>query len=155
MRSKIPPREIVGQRNRPERVKPLTLGALDESGVAHIEAECEWCRHAALVPIAPLMQREGRDTPFREIVRRLTCSVCGWKRVEAWPVRTGRDAVRRDRQPAPLPSLDECRALVAAVSAEAGEPPADHRARLVGALRERWPQLTAPAALFIVQALRP
>jgi len=124
MRQKNSPREDVAQRRRAllEKVKPLTLGHLAKSGVERIEAECEWCRHAALVEIAPLIAREGSAALFRNIASRLRCSVCGCNRIEAWPIRPGRETPRR--RSSALPPLAECRALLAAM-------PIDVKARRV------------------------
>jgi len=155
MRDKTPPREQVAARKTaaPERVKPLTLGDLLRQGVSEIEAECEWCRHGARVEIAPIAAREGAEAPFRNIARRLKCSVCGWNRVEAWPVRPGRPA--KQSRPSPLPSLRECRSLLAAVPRPAGALAHQRHSAYMHALRRRWPELGADQALFIVRALIP
>jgi len=89
------------------------------------------------------------------VVRRLRCSVCGWDRVEAWPLRGGhkesRDAPER-RRPSGLPPLDECRRFLAALPAAPGATLAERRAARIDALRQRWPELTASAAMFVVQS---
>src|SRR5262245_623761 len=115
MRDKTPIREQVARRKAPapQRVKPVTLGDLARSGVGEIEAECEWCRHAARLGLDALIARAGATALYREVVKRLRCSVCGWNRVEAWPVRDGRGPERR--RPSPLPPLDECRRFLAAL----------------------------------------
>jgi hypothetical protein len=153
MRDKTPIREQVARRKpaAPQHVKPLTLGDLEKSGVAEIEAECEWCRHAARLAVADLVARAGAAAAYRHVVRRLRCSVCGWNRVEAWPVRAGQRAPER-RRPAGLPPLDECRRFLAAVPIPPGASPPAARAAKIGALRERWPELTASAAMFVVQS---
>lgn len=155
MRGRTPIRENLAQRARTplEHVKPLTLGDLAKSGVERIEAECEWCRHAAQLEIAPLIAREGPAARFRDIVRRLRCSVCGWNHVEAWPIRPGRET--QQRRPSALPPLAECRALLATVPIDPNAQRVDQRAAMIHALRERWPDLTASAALFVVQSLDP
>ena len=155
MRQKNSPRDDVAKRKSAplERVKPLTLSHLARTGVKEIDVECEWCRHSAKLEIAALIKREGEGALFREIVRRLRCSVCGWNRVDAFPVRSGARPQRRG--PGPLPPLSECRALLEALRVD---PNTEHIARrgvMIGALRERWPELTASTALFIVQQLRP
>jgi hypothetical protein len=154
MRDKTPIREQIARRKTPgpQRVKPLTLGDLRRSGVGEIEAECEWCRHAARLDVAALVARAGEGALYREIVKRLRCSVCGWNRVEAWPVRKGGHATERKR-PTPLPPLDECRRFLAAVPTPPAFTAIERRAAKIGALRERWPELTASAAMFVVQAL--
>lgn len=153
MRDKTPIREQVARRKpaAPQRVKPLTLGDLAAGGVAEIEAECEWCRHAARLPLADLAARAGAGAAYRHVVRRLRCSVCGWNRVEAWPVRAGRAPERR--RPSGLPPLDECRRFLAEVPLPTGASPLERRAAKIGALRERWPELTASAAMFVVQSV--
>jgi hypothetical protein len=154
MRDKTPIREQAARR-RPaaaQRVTPLTLGDLARGGVAEIEAECEWCRHAARLAVADLAARAGAGAAYRHVVRRLRCSVCGWNRVEAWPARAGRPAPER-RRPSGLPPLDECRRFLAALPAAPGASRAEARAARIGALRERWPELTASAAMFVVQSV--
>ena len=85
---------------------------------------------------------------------RLCCSACGRKQVEAWPVRPNqRD--RHPNRPRPLPPLDECRQLVASVRIDSRAQLVNKYAACIGALRDRWPQLTASAALFVVQQLEP
>src|SRR6185503_20013387 len=115
MRDKTPIREQVAARKTasPQRVKPLALGDLAKRGTAEIEAECEWCRHAARIEVSALLKRAGAAALYRDIVKKLRCSVCGWNRVEAWPVRPGRSEAAKRRVGA-LPPLDECRALLAA-----------------------------------------
>ncbi len=153
MRDKTPIREQVARRKpaTPQRMKPLTLGDLERTGVSEIEVECEWCRHAARLDVAGLVARAGAGAPYRQIVQRLRCSVCGWNRVEAWPVRDGESPVRR--RPSGLPPLDECRRFLAAVPLPPGATRAELRTVKIGALRERWPALTAAAAMFVVQSL--
>ncbi len=153
MRDKTPIREQVARRKpaAPQRVKPLTLGDLAASGVAEIEAECEWCRHAARLDLAGLVARAGAGAAYRHVVRRLRCSVCGWNRVEAWPVRGGR--VPERRRPSGLPPLDECRRFLADLPVPPGASRVERRAARIGALRERWPELTASAAMFVVQSV--
>lgn len=153
MREKTPIREQVARRNTPapRRVKPLSLGDLAKSGVAEIEAECEWCRHAARLGLDALIARAGEAALYREVVKRLRCSVCGWNRVEAWPVRPGRTPERR--RASPLPPLDECRRFLAAVPTPPGATLIERRAAKIGALREHWPALTASAAMFVVRAV--
>ena len=153
MRDKTPIREQVARRKTPapRRVKPVTLGDLARSGVAEIEAECEWCRHDARLGLDALIARAGGAALYREIVKRLRCSVCGWDRVEAWPVRAGHAPERR--RASPLPPLDECRRFLAALTPPPGASLIERRAAKIGALRERWPALTAAAAMFVVQAL--
>lgn len=153
MRDKTPIREQVARRTQAaaRRVKPLTLGDLAKSGVTEIEVECEWCRHAARLDLAGLVARAGAAAPYRAIVRRLRCSVCGWNRIEAWPVRAHESHPRR-RRPAGLPPLDECRRFLAALPMPEGSTRAEARAAKIGALRERWPELTASAAMFVVQS---
>jgi len=153
MRDKTPIREQVARRKpaAPQRVKPLTLGDLAKNGVSEIEAECEWCRHAARLGVADLVARAGAAAAYRQIVRRLRCSVCGWNRVEAWPVRVG--AAPQRRRPSGLPPLDECRRFLAAVPIPPAASTVETRAAKIGALRERWPELTASAAMFVVQSI--
>jgi hypothetical protein len=156
MRDKTPVREQVARRKpaSTQRVKPLTLGDLARGGVAEIEAECEWCRHAARLAVADLAARAGAETAYRHVVRRLRCSVCGWNRVEAWPVRAGQTSgggAPERRRSSGLPPLDECRRFLAALPETPGASRADQRAARIGALRERWPELTASAAMFVVQ----
>ncbi len=153
MRDKTPIREQVARRKpaTPQRVKPLTLGDLVRSGIREVEVECEWCRHAARLDLAGLVERAGADIPYRQIVRRLRCSVCGWNRVEAWPVREGESPIHR--RPSGLPPLDECRRFLAALPLPAGATRAEMRAAKIGALRDRWPALTAAAAMFVVQSI--
>lgn len=153
MRDKTPIREQVARRTpaAAQRVKPLTLGDLANSGIREIEAECEWCRHAARLDLERLVARAGAAAAYRQVVRRLRCSVCGWNRVEAWPVRAGR--VPQRRRPAGLPPLDECRRFLAALPVSGAATRAEARAARIGALRERWPELTASAAMFVVQSV--
>lgn len=157
MRDKTPIREQVARRTpaAARRVKPLTLGDLATSGASEIEVECEWCRHAARLAVADLAARAGADAAYRNVVRRLRCSVCGWDRVEAWPLRgrhkESRDAPER-RRPSGLPPLDECRRFLAALPAAPGATLAERRAARIDALRQRWPELTASAAMFVVQS---
>lgn len=153
MRDKTPIREQVAARKTasPQRVKPLALGDLAKNGTSQIEAECEWCRHAARLDVAALIERAGAAALYRDIVKKLRCSVCGWNRVEAWPVRDGGEMARR--RAGALPPLDECRALLASVPVDPHRPLIERRSALIHALRERWPDLTATAALFVVQTL--
>lgn len=157
MRDKTPIREQVARRKPAAagRVRPLTLADLARSGVVEIEAECEWCRHAARMAIANLAARAAPEGAYRDVVRRLRCSVCGWNRVEAWPVRDGHKdmgTAPERRRPSGLPPLDECRRFLATLPIVPGTARADRQAASIAALRERWPQLTASAALFVVQS---
>ena len=157
MREKNNPRDDIPKRTAraPERVKPLTLADLAKQGVTEIEAECEWCRHSAMLEIAPLIEKEGSTQPFRRIAERLKCSVCGWHQVSAWPVRSN-NKVRSRNKPAPLPSLDECRNLLGAAShGDLKMLAHEQHAVLMRALMDRWPELGASQALFIVRALVP
>jgi hypothetical protein len=153
MSDKTPIREQVARRKpaAPQRVKPLTLGDLAANDVTEIEAECEWCRHAARLAVADLAARAGAGAAYRHVVRRLRCSVCGWNRVEAWPVRAGRAPERH--RPSGLPPLDECRRFLAALPIPSKASLVERRAARIGALRERWPELTASAAMFVVQSV--
>lgn len=153
LRDKTPVRERVAARKAatPQRVKPLTLGDLAKRGTTEIEAECEWCRHAARLEVSALIKRAGAAALYRDVVKKLRCSVCGWNRVEAWPVRPGGEPAKR--RAGALPPLDECRALLATAPVDLRLPLIERRAALIHALRERWPELTASAALFVVQTL--
>ena len=154
MRDKTPIREQVAARKTtaPQRVKPLALGDLAKRGTTEIEAECEWCRHAARLAVSALIKRAGAAALYRDVVKKLRCSVCGWNRVEAWPVRPGSEPAKR--RAGTLPPLDECRALLAATPVDPRLPLVERRAAFIHALRERWPDLTASAALFVVQTLQ-
>ena len=156
MRQKNNPRDDIPKRPRsaPKRMKPLTLGDLAKQGLIEIEAECEWCRHSAMLEIAPLIENEGSTQPFRRIAERLKCSVCGWHQVSAWPVRSNHKPRSRTK-PAPLPSLDECRNLLITASPDSTMLAHERHAALMRALMERWPEPDASHALFIVRALVP
>jgi hypothetical protein len=141
-------------RPRPQRLKPLTLGDLARGGVERIECECEWCRHEGTIALAPLLAKAGAGAAYRDVARQFRCSVCGWRGVDAWPVWPGRRNPRRAaKKGPPLPSLDECRALLAATPAPPDTTLAERRRSQIRALRERWPTLTASAAQFVVQTL--
>jgi hypothetical protein len=126
VRQKNSPREDVAKRKSAplERVKPLKLSHLARTGVKEIEVECEWCRHSARLELPALIAREGENALFRDIVRRLRCSVCGWNRVDAFPVRSGSPSQRR--RPGPLPPLSECRSLLVSLQLASG---AEHISR--------------------------
>lgn len=135
------------------RVKPLTLGDLARGGVERIECECDWCKHEGVVELAPLLAKAGAGTAYRAVARHFSCSVCGWHGVNAWPVWPGRPSRRRSRKGPPLPSIAECRAVLAATRVAPGTQLVDRRAAYIRALRERFPTLTASAAQFVVQTL--
>lgn len=158
MRDKIPVREQVARRKAPapQRVKPLTLGDLAAGGVKHIEAECDWCRQEGRIALAPLLAKAGPEALYRDLARQFRCSACGWRGVNAWPVwpGAGRRPKSGGKMPG-LPSLDECRATLAAVEVDPRAQLIQKRSAYLGALRQRWPTLTASQALFVVQTLRP
>lgn len=158
MRDKTPIREQVARRKpaAPQRVNPLTLGDLAAGGVKHIEAECDWCRHEGRIALAPLLAKAGPDALYREVARHFLCSACGWRGINAWPVWPGGRGRPKAAGKAPgLPSLDECRAALAAVQVDPRAQLIQKRGAYLGALRQRWPELTASQALFVVQTLRP
>jgi hypothetical protein len=156
MRDKTPIREQVARREtpRPQRVSPLTLGDLGAGGVARIECACDWCRHEGTVALAPLIAKKGPDALYRDVARRFRCSVCGWQGVNAWPAWPGRKRAKAERGPG-LPAIDACRTLLAETPVDAAAALIDRRAHYIRALRQRWPEMTASAAQFVVNTLRP
>lgn len=158
MRGKTPIREQVAHRKvpNPRRVKPLTLGDLALGGVQHIECECGWCRHEGRIELPPLIEKAGADALYRDVARHFLCAACGWRGVNAWPIWPNGNGYKRPQQKPPaLPSIRECRAVLAVVRVEPNTQLVDKRAAYIGALRQRWPELTASAALFVVNELRP
>jgi hypothetical protein len=135
------------------RVKPLTLGDLAKGGAERIECECDWCKHEGVVELAPLLEKAGADAAYRTVARHFRCSVCGWQGINAWPVWPGRPSQRPSRKGPPLPSIEECRAVLAATRVAPGAQLVERRAAYIRALRERFPALTASAAQFVVQTL--
>src|ERR1051325_4199946 len=85
---------------------------------------------------------------------RRECSVCGWDQVGAWPVRSNVRA-RYGTRPRPLPSLDECRKLLAGVPRDPTTWAHDQHTAYMQAVMGRWPEVTPSQALFIVRALVP
>jgi hypothetical protein len=155
MRDKTPIREQLAGRKSPspQRVKPLTLGDLQRGGVQRIECECDWCRHEASIELAPLIEKAGVDATYRDVSRHFCCSVCGWRGISAWPIWPGHNAKRPRRGGVPLPSIRECRAVLEATKVDLSTQRIGRRTACVRALQERWPELTASAALFVVQQL--
>jgi hypothetical protein len=155
MKNKTPSREQVAQRKTtvPERVKPLTLGDLQRGGVERIECECDWCRHEGTIELAPLIEKAGADAAYRDVARQFCCSVCGWRGISAWPIWPGHNPKRPKRSGVPLPSMQECRTVLEATKVDLSAEVVERRAAYVRALQERWPELTASAALFVVQQL--
>jgi hypothetical protein len=158
MRDKTPIREQVAQRKHttPQRVKPLTLGDLERGGVKHIECECGWCRHEGNIDLAPLLEKAGADALYRDVSQHFLCSNCGWRGVNAWPIWPGGKGYRRPARKIPaLPPIKECREVLTAVEVRPSDLLVEKRGAYIHALRERWPELTASAALFVVNELRP
>jgi hypothetical protein len=155
MRDKTPIRERVAGRKtpNPQRIKPLTLADLQRGGVQRIECECDWCRHEGSIELAPLIEKAGANAAYRDVARHFCCSVCGWRGISAWPVWPGHNPKRTKRKGLPLPSMPECREFLELTKVEAGALGIERRAAYVRALQERWPELTASAALFVAQQL--
>jgi hypothetical protein len=156
MRDKTPIREQVARRKppNPQRVKPLTLGDLQRGGVKRIECECDWCRHEGTIDLAPLIEKAGTDAAYRDVARYFCCSLCGWRGISAWPIWPGHNPKRTKRKGPPLPSMQECRAVLGATQVDPSAQMIERHAAYVRALQERWPELTASAALFVVQQLK-
>lgn len=138
--------------------------------MARIQCVCDWCRHEGAIEVPSLMAKIGGAATYRDVAERLVCSACGWHGIVArpvWPGGTDRrspdQAIRPDRTirdvpiktRTPLPSMDECRAVLAAAPADPAVKPIDQRAAHIRALMERWPELNPSAATFVVQALEP
>lgn len=158
MRDKTPPRERIAQRKTtsPQRVKPLTLGDLQSGGVQRIECECGWCRHEGSIELGPLVAKVGAETRYRDVARHFCCSACGWRGVSAWPIWPNGKNYKWPRTKMPsLPPISECRAVLEATAVDAAAQMIERRGAYVRALREQWPEMTASAALFVVQQLRP
>jgi hypothetical protein len=157
MRDKTPIREQVARRKTttPAHVKALTLGDLQRSRVERIECECDWCRHEGSIELAPLIAKAGAGAAYRDVAKQFCCSICGWRGVNARPVWPERDNPRRSsHKPTALPSISECKAVLAATKVDPNAQAIEKRAAYVGALRQRWPELSASAALFVVQQLQ-
>ena len=161
MKRRTPSRDDAARHRPLERVKPLTLGGLAKRGIERIACACDWCRHEGTIEVAGLVAKMGAAATYRDVAERLVCSVCGWHGIAARPIWPGDkdknslDAMIPDsavRKRTPLPSMDECRAVLATTRAESTTL-ADRRSAYVRALMERWPELTPSAALFVVQAL--
>ena len=158
MRDKTPVRERVAQRKptTPQRVKPLTLGDLERGGVGHIECECGWCRHEGDIQLARLIERVGAEALYRDVARDFRCSACGWRSVNAWPIWPNGNGYKGPSHKMPaLPPIEECRELLAAVQVPPSAVLVEKRATYINALREQGPEMTASAALFVVNELRP
>ena len=162
MKRRTPSRDDSARHRPLERVKPLTLGGLAKRGIERIACACDWCRHEGTIEIAGLVAKMGAAATYRDVAERLVCSVCGWHGIAAHPIwpgdteKSGPDAMLRDahaRKRVPLPSMDDCRAVLAATQIDSAAPFVERRSAYVRALMERWPDLTPSAALFVVQAL--
>ena len=70
-------------KRRSEPSMPPTLSWLARD-VDAIAAECLCCGYRGEVALAPLLERHGA-VPFPEFARRLRCSACGSRDVDARP----------------------------------------------------------------------
>jgi hypothetical protein len=158
MRDKTPARERIAQRKTTtrQRVNPLTLGDLQRGGVQQVECECGWCRHDGVIELEPLIARAGAAAFYRDVAQHFCCSVCGWRGVSARPIWPNGKNYKRPKVKAPsLPSMEECRAVLTATRVDPNAQTIENRGAYVRALQQRWPELTALAALFVVQQLHP
>jgi hypothetical protein len=63
----------------------------------------------------------------------------------------GKNHKRATRKTPALPSMDQCRAMLTATTIAPSAQVIEKRGVYVRALRERWPDMTASAALFVMQ----
>jgi hypothetical protein len=97
-----------------QRVKPLTLGDLQLGGVQRIECECGWCSHDGSIELGPLMAKAGAAALYCDMARHFSCSACGWRGVNAWPIWPhGKNYKRPPTKMPSLPPISECRAVLA------------------------------------------
>jgi hypothetical protein len=75
--------------------------------------------------------------------------------VNASPIWPSGKNYKRPKVKAPsLPSMEECRAVLTATRVDPSAQTIEKRGAYVRALRQRWPELTASAAMFVVQQLQ-
>ena len=70
-------------RTRSDAPPPPTLRFLSRD-VDAISAHCLTCGYKGTLPLAPLLERHG-ETPFPTFARKLKCSACGSREIEARP----------------------------------------------------------------------
>ena len=89
------------------------------------------------------------------MAQHFVCAVCGWRGISAWPIWPHVKGYKRPKGKAPaMPSMEECRAVLAATQVDPGAHMIEKRGAYVRALQGRWPELTASAALFVVQQIQ-
>jgi hypothetical protein len=151
VRDKTPIRERVTQRKTPtpERVKPLTLGDLQRGGVQRIECECGWCRHDGVIDLEPLIAKAGAAALYRDVALHYCCSVCGWRgtqRMAGLAPREEPQEAEGEGAVAPVDGGVSCGAYGNQVDPNAQT--IEKRGAYVRALQQRWPELTASAAML-------
>ena len=62
-------------------LKPMILGNMRENGTRSVEAECQKCKHTAVVNVDSLPP----DLPVPDVGLRLRCSACGGKDIDTRP----------------------------------------------------------------------